>query len=96
MNIASFILGIFLALWLVGPALAAPRDGCTRTLPKERTGYWHYRIIKGQKCWYQTRRGRLTVEQARPLVTVVGWDEFNEIDAKAPERNDFELRFEGR
>lgn len=29
---------------------------CQRELPKNRQGYWSYRIIDGRTCWYPGRR----------------------------------------
>ena len=33
-----------------GAAVAA--DTCIETLPEHRSGYWHYRYVNHQKCWF--------------------------------------------
>jgi hypothetical protein len=31
---------------------ASAQAECFKTLPKVRTGHWHYRYVNGDKCWF--------------------------------------------
>lgn len=89
---ALAIAAFLLSAW---SAEAATASKCVEKLPRDREGYWAYRLVRGKRCWYRAREGRVRVRPPRiessssTPVRVVPPDEFNEVDARAPPNYDY-------
>lgn len=89
------------AIALSAAATSASAASCVERLPRDRDGYWAYRLVKGKKCWYQARGAGRHHRRSRrkdppapappvaPQVRVVEPDEVNEVDARAPPNYDY-------
>lgn len=58
-----------MAAVLIGLTVGSAQ-ACERQLPAHRIGYWHYRVIGGQHCWYGPG-GHVSVTTRRPRVTTL-------------------------